>query len=220
MWCYFPTVVLRQWVIDSHPDTWPIKLVWPWTLFPPSYSKAYKHWPFTTISLWGLLQTNWRTKNNPLFLLHFPSFSSFPVSKISTHGMHEKNGNVRHKENYLKLIRPCPHKTFRSLQVVRLGQDSIIVWCIGLHHNPIFKSPVPTLVTVNDLYHSPFHIPRLTFMSLTSQVGRGTRLLLSYGHCTGRDRVPDFWKPMTKKVPEPLLHEDWRFLYFSCLVFC
>ena len=39
VWCYFPTVVLRQWVIDSHPDTWPIKLVWPWTLFPPATQK-------------------------------------------------------------------------------------------------------------------------------------------------------------------------------------
>ena len=92
VWCYFPTVVIRQWVIDSHPDTWPIKLVWPWTLFP----HLLKTLQTLLHSLWGLLQINWSSIISSV--MHFPSSSSFPVSNIiSTHGMHEKNGNIRHK---------------------------------------------------------------------------------------------------------------------------
>ena len=83
VWCYFPTVVLRQWVIDLHPDTWPIKLVWPWTLFP----HLLKTLQTLLHSLWGLLQINWSSIISSV--MHFPSSSSFPVSNIiSTHGMH------------------------------------------------------------------------------------------------------------------------------------
>ena len=87
VWCYFLTVVIRQWLIDSHPDSPSIKLVCPWPHFPKSVSPTHPTLGDFQVSLspWmKILQpfccdVGFKIIGVPRIIHHFFCSNAFPV---------------------------------------------------------------------------------------------------------------------------------------------